>query len=686
MAAYETKDIRNVAFVGHGHAGKTTLIEAMLFKAGATKRLGHVEDGTSILDFEPEEKERKSSIDSAIAHCSFGGAEINLVDTPGYPDFIGQVIGALRAVETAVVCVNAAAGIAVNTRKTWELAGREGLSRAILITHADGENVKLDEVLTNVIETFGPQCVPAFVPVGEGPTYKGAVSVLAPTGPLAQAAGDAVAEANERFLETAVEVDDALLEKYLEGQKPSPDDVKRVTALAIARGKIVPVLYAAAPKDLGAEDCLSFVASYFPSPIAGVRRHAAPAADGAPGPEIDPNPAAPLAAQVFKTTWDPIAGKETFVRIFAGTLVSDSSFFNHRTGKPERFGHLLRPMGKDTAPIPKGIPGDIVAIGKVESLHIADTLADEKHPVKVEGLKYPTPMVSFAVEPKKRGDEQKIGTAMSKLTDEDPSFQVRRDAQTKEMVMSGVSNLQLDIFMHRIKRRNDVEVVSHPPRIPYLETITATGDARYRHKKQTGGAGQFAEVALKIEPLERGKGFEFANEIFGGAISQSYVASTEKGVRQVLEKGAIAGYPVVDIKAIVYDGKEHPVDSKDIAFQVAGRNAFKEAMRTARPVLLEPVVIIEINVPSKFMGDITSDLNGRRGRIIGMDTQGNHQIIKAQVPHSEVMTYSTELRSLTGGEGSYSMEFSHYDVVPSRIAEGIISRAKAALGEEKEDE
>jgi elongation factor G len=685
MAAYETKDVRNVAFVGHGHAGKTTLVESMLFKSGGTKRLGKVEDGTSLLDFEPEEKERKSTIDSAVAHCSFGGAEINVIDTPGYPDFIGQVVGALRAVEAAVICVNAGAGIAVNTRKTWELATREGLAKAIVITHADGENVKLGEVLTNIIETFGPQCVPAFVPIGEGPSYKGAVGVLSPSGPLAASAGDALSEATERFLETAVEVDDALLEKYLEGQKPSPEDVKRVTALAIARGKIVPILYTAAPKEMGVEDILSFVATYFPSPLAGVRRRTL-AADGTPGPELDPNPAAPLAAQVFKTTWDPIAGKETFVRIFQGTLVSDTTFFNPRVGKSERVGHLLRPMGKETAAIPKGAPGDIVALGKVESLHIGDSITDEKHPVKIAGLDYPKPMVSLAVEPKKRGDEQKIGTAMAKLTDEDPCFQTRRDAQTKELVMSGVSNLHLDVYMHRIKRRFDVEVVTHPPRIPYLETIMGTGDARYRHKKQTGGAGQFAEVALKIEPLERGKGFEFANEIFGGAISQPFVASTEKGVRQVLDKGAIAGYPVVDIKATVYDGKEHPVDSKDIAFQVAGRNAFREAMRTAKPVLLEPVVIIEITVPSRFMGDITGDLNGRRGRIVGMDTQGNLQIIKAQVPHSEVMNYSTELRSLTGGEGSYSLEFSHYDVVPGRIADAIIARAKAAQGEEKDDE
>ncbi len=685
MASYETKDIRNVAFAGHGHSGKTTLIEAMLFKAGATKRLGRVEEGSSILDFEPEEKERKSTIDSAVAHCSSGGAEIIVVDTPGYPDFLGQVVGALRAVETAVICVNAGAGIAVNTRKTWDLAGREGLARAVMITHCDAENVKLDEVLGSIQQTFGPQCVPAAVPVGEGPTFKGAVNVLSPSSPLATAVGDALGAATERFLESVLEVDDALLERYLEGQKPSLEDIRRVTAIAVARGKIVPILYSAAPKDLGVEDVLSFVAAYFPSPLTGVKRRAAAAASGE-GAELAPDPAAPLAAQVFKTTWDPFVGKQTYFRVFSGTIASETSFFNARTGKNERIGHLLRPMGKETAPVAKGISGDILALAKAESLQIGDTLTEERRPVQVQGLTYPKPMVSLAVEHKKRGDEQKIGSSLQKIADEDLSFQIRRDSQTKEMVMSGVSNLHLDVLMHRMKRRFDVEVTTKPPRIPYLETISAGGDARYRHRKQTGGAGQFAEVALRIEPLERGKGFEFENEIFGGAISGPFVASTEKGIRQVLEKGAIAGYPIVDVKATVYDGKEHPVDSKDIAFQVAGRNAFKEAMQTAKPVLLEPVVVIEISVPSRFMGDITGDLNSRRGRIIGMDSQGDLQIIKAQVPLAEVSNYSTELRSITGGEGSYSLEFSHYDIVPSRIAEGIITRARAAKTEEKEED
>lgn len=676
MAGKQTADLRNVALVGHGDSGKTTLIEHLLHKTGAVSRLGKVADGTSVCDFDPEEKESKHTIDSSLVHVTFKGKYVNLIDTPGYPDFIRDAIGALRAVETAVVAVNAATGIAVNTRRTFQLAGKEGVARAIVVTKMDAENAKVEELLASISEQLGAICLPLNVPIGVGATFAGVVDVLNPPASPPAGTSDVLSGAKDRLLEAAVEVDDALLERYLNGDALSAPEIESVVTRAIVAGKLVPVLFTSSEKNLGLDEFLAAVATYFPSPKTGLRR-VPKSASGDKDVPLEPDPSAHFSGQIFKTMTDPFVGKLSFFRIFSGTIKTDTNFYNPRTQKTEKLGHLQSVQGKEQKPIEEGIAGDICAISKIESLVISDTICTEKDPVVYPPIQYPKSLVSLAVEPKNRNDEGKISTSLHKLSDEDPTFISRRDPQTKELVISGNSSLHLTVVLSRLKRRFGVEVVTHPPRIPYMETITGKAEANYTHKKQSGGSGQYAKVFLRVEPLERGKGFEFENATFGGSIPAQYIPSCEKGVRSVMDKGAIAGYPMVDIKASVFDGKDHPVDSKDIAFQVAARNAFREACRNARPVLLEPVMNVEISIPTRCMGDITSDLNGRRGRVVGMDTVGDMQVIKATVPLAELTTYSTELRSITAGEGSFSMEFSHHDVVPAKIQADIVAKAKA---------
>lgn len=676
MAGKQTADLRNVALVGHGDSGKTTLIEHLLHKTGAVSRLGKVADGTSVCDFDPEEKESKHTIDSSLVHVTFKGKYVNLIDTPGYPDFIRDAIGALRAVETAVVAVNAATGIAVNTRRTFQLAGKEGVARAIVVTKMDAENAKVEELLASISEQLGAICLPLNVPIGVGATFAGVVDVLNPPASPPAGTSDVLSGAKDRLLEAAVEVDDALLERYLNGDALSAPEIESVVTRAIVAGKLVPVLFTSSEKNLGLDEFLAAVATYFPSPKTGLRR-VPKSASGDKDVPLEPDPSAHFSGQIFKTMTDPFVGKLSFFRIFSGTIKTDTNFYNPRTQKTEKLGHLQSVQGKEQKPIEEGIAGDICAISKIESLVISDTICTEKDPVVYPPIQYPKSLVSLAVEPKNRNDEGKISTSLHKLSDEDPTFISRRDPQTKELVISGNSSLHLTVVLSRLKRRFGVEVVTHPPRIPYMETITGKTEANYTHKKQSGGSGQYAKVFLRVEPLERGKGFEFENATFGGSIPAQYIPSCEKGVRSVMDKGAIAGYPMVDIKASVFDGKDHPVDSKDIAFQVAARNAFREACRNARPVLLEPVMNVEISIPTRCMGDITSDLNGRRGRVVGMDTVGDMQVIKATVPLAELTTYSTELRSITAGEGSFSMEFSHHDVVPAKIQADIVAKAKA---------
>jgi len=676
MPKYETKDIRNVALVGHNSSGKTTLAELILNKAKASVRLGSIDDGTAVMDFEPEEKERKNSIDLGVASASVQGREINLLDAPGYSDFAGEAVCALNAVETALLCVNAADGVRVNTGKMWELAGRLGVARIIIVNKMDLDNVKYVELVTAIRENFGKQCVPVLLPLGSGDAFKGVVNLITNADGAPAELKALADEAREKLMEC----DDALLEKYLNGDAVSADELAKALPKALGQGRVVPILCASAKKDLGVAEVMEFVAKYAPSPL-----------DVPPKKGLDPEknaelsraPNAPLSGQVFKSIADPFVQRLAYIRIYSGTLASDQPLFNQRVGKGSRIGGMSKPFGKDLRPCTSAVAGDIVCVTKVDELNTCDTICDPQHLVKYPPFEFPSSMVSLAVEPKTKQDLARMSDSMHKMADSDPTFKFSRDPGTGELVITGRSKLHVDIILARLKRKFEVQVVTHSPKLALKETIVAAAEGHHKHKKQSGGHGQYGEVYLRLKPTARGEGFKFTDSITQGRIPQQFVPPIEKGIRKTIEKGVVAGYPVVDVEVEVYDGSYHDVDSGPASFELAGSKAFKEAFARSRPVLLEPIVNIEITVPSRFMGDITGDLNSRRGRIQGMDSQGSLQIVRAQIPMMEIMDYETQLRSVTGGEGSYSIDPSHYDVLPHKIAESVIAKAQKPVEEEE---
>ncbi len=679
MGQYETKDIRNVAFVGHGASGKTSLVEGILFKAGATKRLGCVDEGTSVSDFDPEEKERKTTVDSSVLHCKWQDKEINVIDTPGYPDFIGGAIGALNAVETAVVVISATSGIQVNTQKMWDLASEAGLARVIVITKMDGDNIDYPALLESIQNAFGEECMPLMLPVGHGSGFKGVVDIFnQPDEVPGEVIGD-VDGCREKLVEGIVSVCDTQLEKYLEGQEISDETLQGCFNTAIAAGSIVPVLCCENKTGLGVESVVDVIAKFTPSPEKDLSCKCT-GADGDKDSEeeqdVEVSKDAPFSAQVFKSITDPFVGKLSFFRIYSGILEGHPEIYNSRSKKNEKIGHMFRTFGKEQQEIKSAIPGDIVTISKIDDISVSDTLCDPSTKVKFKDIKFPNPMASLAIEPKSRGAEQKISETLNRLVAEDSTFKVSRDVQTHELVVTGMSNLHLEVVLSRLKSRYEIDVDSRQPKIPHKETITKKARAQYKHKKQTGGKGQYGEVYLRIEPLERGAGFEFTKKIVGGAIPSQYIPAVEKGLRETIAKGILSNNPIVDVKVELYDGTFHNVDSSEAAFKIAASKAFHLAFDDAKPVLLEPVVNIEVTIPSEFMGEITGNLSSRRGRVQGMDAFGDLQVVQASIPMDEVKNYETELKSMTGGRGSYTMELSHYDIVPSHLVPAIIAEAK----------
>jgi len=686
MGTHTTESIRNIALVGHGASGKTTLAEAMLFAAGATARQGSVDEGTSFLDHDEEERERKFTIRSAVAHGTWRDRHINLIDTPGYPDFVGDAYTALAAVETAVVVIDATSGIGVNTRRLYRLAADRGLARVIVLTKLDGENVDVEGLMSQVREQFGSACRALTLPVGVGGAFAGVVSLLSPPEDIPDGVVGDAAAGGEALIEGVIETDDALMEQYLEGQEIDADTLSATFTRAVAAGAIVPILCASGRTGVGVESVLDAVADLTPSPAAGLTRSAAPPDEPDAEPTaLEPDPGKPFVAQVFKVVTDPFVGKLCCLRVHQGSFAGEgASLTNARTGKSARVAQLFSVMGKDQAPLEgPAVPGDIVAAAKLEDLALGDTALAGGAALALPAITVPESMVSLAVEPKSRGDEQKISGALSRISEEDLTFRISRDAQTRELVVTGVSTLHLDVVLARLKKQFGVDVTAKPPKIAYRETITKSAKyVEYTHKKQTGGAGQYARVFIDLEPLERGGGYEFEDKIVGGVIDQSFRPSVDKGIQRKMSEGVLAGYPVVDVRVRLVDGKTHPVDSKDIAFQIAGREAFKSAFMQCAPVLLEPIVNVEVTVPSRAMGDITGDLNSRRARIQGVDQLGNEQVVLAQAPLAEMLTYSTQLRSMTGGEGAFTMAFSHYDIVPPTVQQQIV--AAAARRDEKE--
>lgn len=681
MGAYQIENIRNVAFVGHAGAGKTTLGEAILFKHGLNTRLGNVDDGSSLLDYDDESKSRRHSVDSAFFHVEHDGHLLNLITTPGMPDYCGTAIAALAAVETAAVVVSAAGGIGVNTRRMYQLAKDQGLARMIVITRIDAENVLLGDVIAAVRESFGTECHPINLPTGGS---KGVIDCLANDSGAADVLD--VGECHTALLDAIVETDDQLMELYMETGSVPEDKLRPAIGKAVASGHVVPVLFVSARGDVGVKELLDAIVQYAPSPAVGKQRALLVGeGDAVQEAPVAATPEGDFVAQVFKITTDPKSNiKYSLARVHRGKLTAEGQVFVAGDRRGQRPGHLLKLRGADHAEVPDGSAGDIVAFAKLD-FQIGQVLFAKAGDGRIALPKTPTPMYSLALEPKSRGDVEKISGALQRFAEEDPCFQSHRDADTGELVMSGLGDQHLNVVQSKMKRYYKMEVDTKPPKTPYRETIAGTAKyVKYRHKKQTGGAGQFAEVAIDVEPNERGQGYEFVDKIFGGAIDLQFRPSVDKGIQSQMKKGVIAGFPVVDVKVSLVDGKTHPVDSKDIAFQVAGRQAFKEAFRAAKPILLEPVVNVEVTVPAEFMGDITRDIAGKRGTIQGQDMlPGNQVVIKAQVPLAEVASYASQLKSVTGGQGSYIMEFSHYDVVPPNVQQQIVSGYKV---KEEEDE
>lgn len=698
MKRPETARLRNVAFVAHGSAGKTTLTEAMLFTAGATTRLGRVEDGTTVTDFDEDAIRRQISISTALAWAEWKGCKLNLVDTPGFAAFLTDAKNALRVVDGAVVVVGAPDGVKVQTEKVWSYAAAAGLPRAIYLSKMDRERADFARALEDVQKTLSPKAVPIQIPLGQEASFSGVVDLVrmkaltfTPDGSGKCTEGEVPAEAREAaqtqraaLLEAVAEGDDALLEKYLETGELSEAELKAGLIRGLQEERLFPVLCGAPARNLAVSPLLDLIVEAFPSPLDRPAAEGVDAKTEAPI-RLEAKEDGPLAAMVFKTIADPFAGKITMFRIYSGTLASDSTVLNVGRGGKERIGQLLLLRGKQQTAVATLGAGDLGAVVKLKETGTGDTLGEEKAPVRLPEIAFPAPVISFAVEPKAKGDEEKMSTAFGRLREEDPTIQIRYDAQTKETVVSGMGRAHVEILAERLKRKFGVEVTLKTPRVPYKETIKAkVREIQGRHKKQTGGRGQFGDCWIHMEPLPRGGGFEFANQVVGGAIPKNFIPAVEKGIVESMERGPVAGCQVVDLKVILYDGSTHTVDSSELAFKLAGRLAFRKAMTQARPALLEPIMTVEVIAPGECMGDIVGDLNSKRGRVLGIDAKGRNQAVKANVPLAEMLEYDSRLRSITGDRGDYNMEFSHYEEVPAHIQEKIVAESKPSADDEEE--
>ncbi|MGH2348699.1 MAG: elongation factor G [bacterium] len=686
MKPYPADRIRNVAVVGHGSTGKTSLVEAMLFVAKATDRLGKVDDGTSVTDFDPEEQRRKHTINAALAPLEWKDHKVNVIDAPGYPDFVGEVVGALRVADGVIVVVDAVAGVQVQTEVAWDYADRGGISRLVVVNRLDRENANFESVLDSLRARFGNRVAPLQIPIGAEAAFAGVVDLLEMKAYTftngAVAAADIPAElagaaqaARERLIEAAAETDDALVEKYLDTGELTQEELTRGLHAGVKAGTLVPVLCAAATKLVGITPILDAVTALLPSPAEA----AVKATDAAKHDEttLTPDGGGPLAALIFKTVADPYVGKLSYFRVYSGTMKSDSATVNAAKQKPERIGQVYLARGKHQEPAGQVPAGDIGAVAKLSDTSTGDTLTGKDHPLVLPPVEFPSPVISMAVEPKSKGDEDKMGSSLQRLTEEDPTFHVHRDAELKQTVISGMGESHLEIMADRLRRKFGVDVALSAPKVPYRETVRGKGKAQGRYVKQTGGRGQYGVCFVEVEPLERGAGFEFVDKIFGAAIPNQFIPSVEKGVRKALAEGVLSGSRVVDVRVILYDGKYHDVDSSDIAFQIAGSMAFRDAATAAGVVLLEPIMELRVRVPEDQMGDVIGDLNAKRGRIHGMEPQGNGStVVHAHVPQAEVLRYASDLRSSTGGRGTFEMTFSHYEEVPAHIADKIVASAK----------
>jgi elongation factor G len=696
MRVYESESIRNIAIIGHGTAGKTSLTSAMLFSAGAVNRLARVDDGNTVTDYEEEEIERKISISSALAHCEWSKKKINILDTPGYRPFLTDTKLVMRAADAAVVVLDAVAGVEVQTEKVWEYATEFNLPRILIINKMDRDNASFERTLASVEEAFGRAAIPIQIPIGSEREFKGVIDILSNKAYRYERDGSGkfqtieipaeyqgpVQEAREKLIEMVAEGSDELMEKFFAEGTLSPAELLEGLKKSVYGRNIFPILLASATYNIGVPQILDAIVDLLPPPNIE-KAHGINPKTHEPA-ERSVSSKDPLAAFVVKTVADPFTGRISIIRLYSGIMRSDTTYNNQTKGKPDKFGPLQVLQGKTMTPIGEVHAGDFFAVTKLRETTTGDTLCDPAQPILFPAVEIPEPSITFAIEPKSRGDEDKISNALARISEEDPAIKYNRDPQTKQLLLSGSGQLHVEVTVAKMRKRYGVEVILKTPKVPYRETIKGKADVQGRHKKQTGGHGQFGDCWIKMEPLPRGGSFEFVDEIFGGSIPRNFIPAVEKGIVESAARGYLAGFPVVDIRVTVYDGSFHPVDSSEMAFKIAGSLAFKKAMEQAQPVLLEPIMNVEIVAPQEYAGDLMGDLTSRRGRLQGMDMKRDMQVIKAVVPMAEMVTYAPVLTSMTGGRGVYHMEFSHYDEVPAHISQKIIEEANKERKEEEE--
>jgi elongation factor G len=697
VKVYETKDIRNVGIVGHGHCGKTSVVAGLLFAAGATSRLTRVDEGNTITDFDEEEIQRKLTISTSVAAIEWKKTKINLFDTPGFNLFTNDALATLVAVDGLIIVVDAVAGVQALTEKMWAYADQHELPRAIVINKLDRERASFERTMESIRERFGRAAIPIHLPLGSEKDFTGVIDlvhmkahVFVPDGDgkskeaeIPAAYAEAAKKAHEELVELVAEGKDDLMAEFFDtGTLPEEHIVSGLDE-EMRKDLVFPVLCMSGLHDVGSDRLLDLIVEAFPSPLD--RPPAKVTLNGNAVERVCAD-SGPVAAHVFKTTADPFAGRISYFKVLSGVVKNDANLYNTRRETVERLAHIGAPLGKTILPVGELHAGDIGAVAKLKDTLTGDTVADKSSPVAVAPVKLAEPSIAFAVEAKSRNDEDRMGNALHKLLEEDLSLRFYRDPQTRDFLVAGTGQQHVEIAVSRLRKRYSVDVTLKPPRIPYRETIRGNADVQGRHKKQTGGHGQFGDCWIRMEPLPRDGGFEFANDVFGGAIPKNYIPAVEKGIIETAERGFLAGYPMVDFKVTVYDGSYHDVDSSELAFKLAARKAFRAAMQTAKPTLLEPVMNVEIQAPVEFAGDLMGDLNGRRGRISGMETLGSTQILRANVPMSEMLSYQSDLTSMTQGRASFSMEFDHYDYVPQLQAEKIVAAAKAARAGEEEAE
>jgi elongation factor G len=676
MEKYQSEGIRNVVLLSHTGAGKTSLSEAMLFHAKTIARLGKVDDGTTTSDYDPDEVKRKNSINTSLLPFEWNKTKINILDTPGYADFVGEVKAALHVAEGAVILVCAASGVEVGTELVWKYAEDKGAPRILFVNKLDRENADFFKTVEQLEATFGRKCVPIQLPIGSETSFEGVVDLITtkPSEAPSTLANEA-ATFRDKLLEAVAETEDELTLKYLEGEELTEEEIRRGLQAATVDGKIVPIMVGSVSQSKGITELMNAICSYLPSPKdKGEITARSPQTQQEQA--IDPDEAASLAALVFKTTADPYVGKLTYLRVYSGALNSDSSVWNANRNHAERIGQLYKIRGKTQEPVSRIAAGDIGAVAKLAETTTSDTLCEREHPLILNALEFPLPTLSVAVQPKTKTDLDKMGPALTKLIEEDLTLAVHKDPVTAETILSGMGEAHFEVAVEKMKRKFGVDLQISTPKIPYKETITVTVNAEYKHKKQTGGHGQYGHVLLNLEPLPRGSGSEFGQKVVGGSVPKNYIPAVEKGVNEALQAGVLAGFSVTDLKVTLYDGSQHAVDSSDMAFKIAASHAVRQGVSQGQPVLIEPIMNVQITIPDSFTGDIMGDLNGKRARVQGMTPGDGINVIDAQVPQAETLKYATDLRSITQGRGSHTLEFSHYEEVPQHIAQRIISESK----------